>query len=120
MVDFFWVVLIVYVACPFIWLWGLIGYLNAGHRSDWSSRASLVGLFAPVVSILYAQVLLLVVWKTGKSISSPPLDRWFFGGALLIPLTGMIIGSFGRPKLILAVVPAAIGTMLFWFFTTLP
>jgi hypothetical protein len=79
-----------------------------------------VGLFAPIVSVLYAQILLIVVWKTGKSISSPPLESWFFGGALVIPLVGMIVGGFGRPKLILAVVPAALGAMLFWFLTTIP
>jgi hypothetical protein len=33
---------------------------------------------------------------------------------------GMLVGFWGRPKLILAVVPIAIGTTLFWFFTTLP
>lgn len=108
------------LSCPSIWLWGLIAYLRAGHASDWRSRASLVGLFAPIVSILYAQVLLVVVWKTGQNIASPPLERWFFGGGLWIPLTGMFVGSVGRPKLILAIVPVALGTMLFWFFTTLP
>jgi len=30
----------------------------------------------------------------------------------------MLLGFWGRPKLILAI--AAVGAMLFWFFTTLP
>ena len=119
-VDFWFVVPIFCLSCPFIWLWGLIAYFKAGHLSDWPSRASLAGLFAPIVSILYAQVLLVVVWKTGKSISAPPVESWFFVGAVGIPAMGMLIGLWGRPKLILAIVPIAVGTMLFWFFTTLP
>jgi len=31
-----------------------------------------------------------------------------------------LVGFAGRPRLILAIVPASIGTVLFWFATTLP
>ena len=72
------------------------------------------------MSILYAQVLLVVVWRTGNHIWSPPVEHWFFVGGLWIPLSGMFVGSLGPPKLIFAVVMVAIGAMLFWFFATLP
>jgi len=48
-----------------------------------------------------------------RSISGPPLDGWFFGEALGIPITGMLVGFWGRPKLVLAIVPVAVGAMLF-------
>jgi len=55
-----------------------------------------------------------------RNFSGPTLDGWCFGGALGIPITGMLLGFWGRPKLVLAIMPVAVGAMLFWFFTTLP
>ena len=69
---------------------------------------------------LYAQVLLVVVWKTGKSISAPPVESWFLVGTLGDSSDGNACCFLGRKKLILAIVPIAVGTMLFWFLTTLP
>jgi hypothetical protein len=35
-------------------------------------------------------------------------------------IAGILIGLAGRPRLILAIVPACIGAVFFWFGTTLP
>ena len=37
-----------------------------------------------------------------------------------IAVIGMIVGLIGRPRLILAIVPASVGVLFFWIGSTLP
>ena len=119
-VDFWSVAPILGLCCPFIWLWGLVKYLKVPPFSDWRSRASLVGLSVPILSVVLWCVMLLVV--SGKGLHGPTRseNHLIAMAGFWLPLGGMLVGLAGRPRLILAIVPASIGTMFFWFATTLP
>lgn len=118
--DFWSIAPILGFCCPFIWLWGLVKYFKAPPYSDWRSRASLVGLSVPVPSAAVWCVMLLVVWGNGLHGPTRSVNHLIVIAGFWFSLVGMLIGLAGRPKLILAIVPASIGTMFFWFATTLP
>ena len=104
---------------PIILLWGWLKYLKAPIRSDWRSRASLVGLAAPLLSGAVWIFTLVLAWGKGWGTSSPVIAHLITVG-VWIPVIGTIFGLVGRPLLILAIVPSSIGTVLFWYATTLP
>ena len=109
---------------PFILAWGWVRYLRIPNRADWRSRASLIGLSAPLLSgIVWLALLLLapiLAWGYKLGTPRPPIvEHWIAVGAW-IPIIGMLIGLAGRPLLVLAIVPSSIGAVLFWYSTTLP
>jgi hypothetical protein len=107
------------LASPLVLLWSWVSYLQAASRSDWRSVASLVGLSAPLLSgALWAVTLLLASGK-GWHTATPIVEHLITVG-VWIPIVGILIGLAGRPLLILAIVPSSIGTVLFWYATTLP
>ena len=110
---------IIVLASPIALLWGWVRYLRLRQASDWRLRASVVGLAAPLVSVGLWVVMIVVAraneWHTSNSAVHPLITV-----GMWIPLVGMLVGFVGRPRLILAIVPASIGTVLFWFGTTLP
>ena len=108
------------ILSPFILLWGWVKYLQIPNRLDWRSRASLVGLSAPLLSIgVWAVVLLLAHSRKWPNIETPTIRHLTTVG-VWIPIIGMLVGFAARPGLILAILPAAIGTVMFWYGTTLP
>jgi hypothetical protein len=110
------------VLTPFIWLWGVVKYQQAPNNSEWRARASLIGLSAPVVSFALWLVGLLLAWRVDwpASASDPTIHRLTTVGGVWIPAIGLLVGLAGRPRLIPFIVPTSIGTVLFWFATTLP
>ena len=106
----------VVVISPFILIWGWVRYWQMPNSSDWRSRASLVGLTAPILSVgAWSAALLLARFH----VASPAIHRLTTVG-IWVPALGLVIGLFGRPRLLLAIIPSSIGTVLFWFGTTLP
>lgn len=121
--EYLWPVLVVLaLASPFILLWGWVKYLNLQNRSDWRSRASLVGLSAPIISGVFWVITLLLAWRVGwpASTSNVPIRHLTMIGSICVPALGILIGLAGRPRLILAIVPASIGAVLFWVTTSTP
>jgi hypothetical protein len=104
---------------PLILLWGWLKFLKSPTRLDWRSRASLLGLSAPLLSVtVWAAMFLLArihAWHTSSS-----AIQHLIGVGVWIPVLGMLIGFAGRPSLIVAIVPTCIATVLFWYGTTLP
>jgi len=121
-VDIWAFINIVGLSTPFIWFWGIVKYRQVPNRSEWRTRASLVGLTTPVVSFALWLVGLLMAWRTGwpASMSDPTIHRITTVGAIWIPAVGLLSGVVGRPRLIPFIIPTSIGTVLFWFATTLP
>jgi hypothetical protein len=121
-VDIWPVITILTLSTPLIWLWGIVKYRQAPNHSDWRARASLVGLAAPVLSFgLWLAAVLLgrrIGWPA--SASDPAIHRITTIGAIWIPALGLLAGIVGRPRLIPFVILTSIGTVLFWFGTTLP
>jgi hypothetical protein len=104
-----------------MWIWGVLKYRQGADNSEWRARASLIGLSAPAVSLALWLVGLLLAQRIGSpATSDSALHRLTTIGGLWIPTLGLVSGLVGRPRLIPYIVPAAIGTALFWFATTLP
>ena len=108
-----------FLLAPLILLWGWVKYLQMPTRSDWRSRASLVGLTAPLLSVFVWGVMLALSQAKGWNTSTPVVHASITVG-VWIPTLGMLIGFAGRPLLILSVVPASIATVWFWYGSTLP
>ena len=104
---------------PLILFWGWVRYLRLPSRSDWRSRASLIGLSAPLLSGAVWLLMLLIASAKGLHASTSTIQHLITFGAW-IPIVGMIIGLTGRPLLIAAIVPSSVGALLFWYATTLP
>jgi hypothetical protein len=108
---------------PFILAWGWFRYLRIPNRSNWRSRASLIGLSAPILSGAIWVVLLafapILAWGYKPGTPRPLLEHLIALGAW-IPTVGMLVGLVGRPSLTLAILPSSIGAVLFWYSTTLP
>ena len=108
----------IWLLAPFFLVWGWVRYLRIPNRSNWRSHASLVGLSAPILSVVLGLVDRLRAHPNigpNSFTPAPPLSpvvAW-------IPILGMLIGLVGRPLLILAIIPASVGTVLFWYGTTL-
>jgi hypothetical protein len=109
---------------PFVLVWGWVRYLRVPNRSDWRSRASLIGLSAPLLSgVVWAALLTLapaLAWGYKPGTPHPQLVERLITVGAWIPIVGMLVGLAGRPLLILAIVPSSIGAVLFWYTTTLP
>ena len=108
------------ILSPFILLWGWVKYLQIPNRLDWRSRASLAGLSAPLLSIGVWAVMLLLAHSTKWPNAETSAIRHLTTVGVWIPIVGMMVGFAGHPRLILAILPTSIGTLMFWFGTTLP
>jgi hypothetical protein len=64
-------------------------------------------------------VTLFLSWTEAWTSPNPAIQRLITVG-VWIPVLGMLVGLAGRPRLILAIVPASIATIFFWYATTLP
>lgn len=106
------------IASPLILAWGWVKLFKMPDRSHWRSVASAIALASPILSA--------VVWLVlGFAARAYPLSDtvtgyWFVKGGVWIAIGGMIVGLAGRPRLIPFIVPASIGTVLFWFLSTIP
>lgn len=107
------------LAAPFILVWGWAKYCELSTRSDWRSRASLVGLCCPLLSVVIWLIDLGLAHRYGWQ-DSTPADQRLTSLGVHIAEVGMLVGLFGRPKLIIAIVPTCAAAILFWFGTTLP
>src|SRR5689334_12727602 len=100
---------------PLILAWGWVRYLRFPTRSDWRSRASLIGLSAPLLSgVLWLALLTLApVLARSYEFGRPyPLAiQHVIRVGAWIPIIGMLIGLAGRPILILSIVPSSIGAV---------
>lgn len=114
-----WVIAITWmIASPFILAWGWVKFFKMPDRSHWRSIASAVALASPILSGVVWFLLSFAAHK--YSLSHSPTAYWCIKVGLWIAIGGMIIGLAGRPRLLLFIIPASIGTVLFWFLSTIP
>ena len=104
------------VIAPAAFIWGWVIYAKTPNLPAWRMRASLFGLLTPILSILAWGVALAVANLHGYTTSDPKMQKL----GTLIPIVGIFVGWFGRPKIAIAISLAGIGAVLFWFATTLP
>jgi hypothetical protein len=108
------------LVAPFILVWGWVLYARLPTRSGWRSHASFLGLLAPALSVVIGTVSLMSARSTVGRDSVTPAARHLPHIAVWLPIAGIVLGIAGRPRLMLAIVPACIGTVLFWYGVTLP
>ncbi len=111
--------LAVALVSPLALLWGWVRFLKLPARSDWRSRASLVGISAPILSVALWAFALLLARTLGWDTSNRTIQHLVTIG-VWIPVIGAVIGLVGRPLLLLAIIPASFGVVFFWVMTTLP
>jgi hypothetical protein len=104
---------------PLALLWGWVKFLKIPTRTDWRSRASLVGISAPLLSIALWAFALLLARSMGWDTANSTIQHLITIG-VWVPVIGTAIGLAGRPLLLLAIVPGSFGAVFFWFTTTLP
>lgn len=108
-----WISMILLLSSPFILIWGWVHYIKLPNRAGWRNHASLFGLLSPILSVAVWSLMALALPGTALYVSSAQADHFMMVG-MGIPAIGLIIGLVGRPRLILAIVPACIGALLFW------
>src|SRR5690349_8101558 len=106
-------VIALFLAAPFLLVWGWIRYFKLPVRSDWRTRATVVGLSAPVLSIGVWLLMLLVARIMGWDTWNRPVQV-FIAIGMCIPALGMLLALAGRPRFLLFVIPVSIATILFW------
>ena len=101
------------VLAPIFLVWGWVQYLRVPNHSSWRSHASVVGLSVPLLSVILGLV--------DRMLAHPVIGANSFTLAprlspvvVWLPIVGMVVGLAGRPRLILPIVWASIGTVLFW------
>lgn len=105
------------LASPLLLIWGWSGYWDLPNRSSWRSRASLIGLSAPIISVGLWGVSLILAWSADWH-TWVPINKYLALVGLLISLIGAFAGFLGRPRLILATLPASLGSMALWVTTS--
>ena len=106
------------IASPFILAWGWVEFFKIPERSHWQSIASGIALASPILSGL----VWLALGFTARPypLSDTVTEYWFVKVGFWIAIGGMVVGLAGRPRLIPFIIPASIGTVLFWFASTIP
>jgi hypothetical protein len=110
---------VLFFSSPLILIWGWVQYFNLPNANDWRSRASLVGLLAPLLSVAVWIAMLLTSSAKHWTTSSPSVKDLITAG-MWIPLVGLVVALTGRPRMILTTVPPCIAAIMFWYGSTLP
>jgi len=109
-IEYLWPVWIFFgLGSPLFLIWGWSKYWDIPNRANWRSRASLIGLTAPLLSVALWFVGLLIPHGTDWQIVS----RLGLAG-VSVAFIGIAVGCFGIPRLILAIVPASLVSVLLW------
>jgi hypothetical protein len=118
---------IVVLSAPVMLIYGWICYFTPRSQEPvgWRGRATLLSLV--LVSLAASLWLLMELrmpgadWRTGTGVGHQV--AWVYAHArvaLYALLVALVLSLFGRPRLILPIVVACIGTGLFWLFSTMP
>lgn len=97
----------------------------SGERSRWRGRVTVAALGLASLAV--------VMWPLAR-MTAPDVNwhTWVGAGAYMnwvnsweraadmILLAGLVLSFFGRPRLILPIVLACVGTELFWIFSNIP
>lgn len=109
----------IWLLAPIFLVWGWVQYIRIPNHSSWRLHASVVGLSAPLLSVVLGvadRMLAHPIIGPNSFTPAPHLSA----AVVRIPILGMLIGLAGRPRLIVPIVWASVGTVLFWYGTTLP
>ncbi len=109
----------VWFLAPIFLVWGWVQYLRLPDRSTWRSHASVVGLSMPLLSLILGLVDRILAHPVIGPSSFTPAPR-LSSVVVWLPIAGTVVSLAGRPRLILPIIWASVGTVLFWYGITLP
>jgi len=118
---------IVVLLAPVGLIYGWVRYFTpaSGEPAGWRGRTALLSL--TLVSLAGALWLVTMLhmpgadWRSGAGVGDQIV--WVYARArvaLYALLTALVLCLFGRPRLILPIAVACVGTGLFWVFSTMP
>jgi hypothetical protein len=112
------IAIICMIAAPLLLVWGWVKFFKMQERSHWRSIASAIALASPILSAVVWTALALAA--RAYPLSDRATGYWFVKVGIWIAIGGMVVGLAGRPRLIPFIIPACVGTVLFWFLSTIP
>lgn len=121
------VVTIIVLLAPVGLIYGWICYFTPADEESrgWRSRATLLSLvLVSLAGLLWPMTMIYLPgadWRTGASVGHQ--IAWEYARArvaLYSSLAALVMCLFGRPRLILPIAVACIGTGLFWLSSTMP
>jgi hypothetical protein len=115
----------IFLIAPGGWLYGWFFYFTRmrNESPSWRNRATLISLSLVTLAIVLWPVLLALEPEHRTVESLDHLYEWvniWTKYVLRTLLVALVVGLFGRPRLILPISLACIGTGLFWIVATAP
>jgi hypothetical protein len=96
-----------------------------GEPAGWRSRATLLSLVLVSLAVLLWPAMMVLVpgadWRSGAGVGHQV--QWVYARtrvAFGLSLAALVLSLFGRPRLILPIAVACIGTGVFWLMSTMP
>jgi hypothetical protein len=109
----------------FVYSWYFYFTSMPWKSSGWRGRVTLASLVLISLAVLLWPVMMVLMpaadWVSGAGVGHQV--QWVYaraGVASILLLAALLLGLFGRPRLILPIVVACIGAGLFWLFSTMP
>ncbi len=118
-------ILVLLAPFGFVYSWYFYFTKMPWKSSGWRGRLTLVSLMLLSLAILLWPINRMTMpaadWSSGVGVGQQV--RWVDAGervGLRVLLAAFVMSFFGRPRLILPIVLACVGTGLFWIFTNMP
>jgi hypothetical protein len=119
-------ILILLAPVGLIYGWVFYSTRMKAEARSWRKRATLLSLIlVSLVIVLWPVTMVVLVpradWLSGAGVGHQV--RWMEAwerGAFRALVVALVLGLFGRPRLILPIAVACVGTALFWSFSTIP
>jgi hypothetical protein len=119
------ILLVLLGAGSFLYCWFYCFKRMSWKSMGWRDRVTVLSLLLVSLTVLLWPLTRITMptadWRSGAGVGEQM--RWVAGGekvALRTLLAALILSLCGRPRLILPLVLACVGTGLFWIFSTIP
>jgi hypothetical protein len=118
-------ILVLLAPVALIYGWACFLTPKSGEPAGWRSRATLLSLTLVSLAVLLWFVTMLHMpgadWRTGAGVGHQV--AWVYTRARAASyalLAALVVCFIGRPRLILPIAVACVGTAMFWLFSTMP
>ena len=118
-------ILVLMAPIGFVYSWYFYFTSMPWKSSGWRGRVTLASLVLISLAVLLWPAMMVLMpaadWGSGAGVGHQV--RWVYaraGVALILLLAALVLGLFGRPRLILPIAVACIGSGVFWLMSTMP
>ena len=123
--NVFVTILVLLAPAALIYGWVCFFTPSSGEPTGWRGRATLLSLILVSLAVVMWLVTMLHMpgadWSSGAGVGHQV--AWVYARtriALYALLAALVVCLIGRPRLILPIAFACVGTGLFWLFSTMP